>query len=60
MRATKIRLHSRDWRVDLPVIEAVRESGAALEVMVDANQGWRVPGDRAPRWGVDYRDGVRE
>ena len=26
--------------------------GADLELMVDANQGWRMPGDREPRWDV--------
>jgi L-alanine-DL-glutamate epimerase-like enolase superfamily enzyme len=53
VKAVKIRLHSSDWRVDLPVIEAVREAvGADLEIMVDANQGWRMPGDLAPRWDV--------
>jgi D-galactarolactone cycloisomerase len=52
VRATKIRLHSSDWRLDLPVIEAVREAVPELEVMVDANQGWRMPGDRTPRWDV--------
>ena len=51
VRAVKIRLHSTDWRVDLPVIEAVREAvGDALEIMVDANQGWRMPGDLTPCW----------
>jgi D-galactarolactone cycloisomerase len=52
IRATKIRLHSRDWRIDLPVIEAVREAVPELEVMVDANQGWRMPGDLTPRWDL--------
>ena len=51
--ALKLRLHSQDWRVDLPVIEAVREAvGADLEIMVDANQGWRMPGDVTPRWDL--------
>jgi len=51
VRAVKLRLHSTDWRIDLPVIEAVREAvGADLEIMVDANQGWRMPGDLTPRW----------
>ncbi len=51
--AVKLRLHSRDWRVDLPVIEAVRDAvGDDMEVMVDANQGWRMPGDLTPRWDV--------
>jgi D-galactarolactone cycloisomerase len=51
--ATKIRLHSQDWRVDLPVLEAVRDEVPELEVMVDANQGWRMPGDLTPRWDVE-------
>lgn len=52
VRAVKIRLHSKDWRIDLPVIEAVREAVPELEVMVDANQGWRMPGDLTPRWNL--------
>lgn len=53
VRAVKLRLHSSDWRVDLPVIEAVREAvGRDLQIMVDANQGWRMPGDLTPRWDL--------
>jgi D-galactarolactone cycloisomerase len=53
VRAVKLRLHSSDWRVDLPVIEAVRDAvGSDLEIMVDANQGWRMPGDLTPRWDL--------
>jgi L-alanine-DL-glutamate epimerase-like enolase superfamily enzyme len=53
VKAVKLRLHSGDWRADLPVIEAVRDAvGSGLEIMVDANQGWRMPGDLAPRWDV--------
>jgi D-galactarolactone cycloisomerase len=51
VKAVKLRLHSSDWRVDLPVVEAVRDVvGSGLEIMVDANQGWRMPGDLTPRW----------
>jgi len=51
VRALKLRLHSQDWRTDLPVIEAVRDAvGRDVELMVDANQGWRMPGDLTPRW----------
>jgi len=54
VRAVKLRLHSSDWRIDLPVIEAVRDAvGGDLEIMVDANQGWRMPGDLTPRWDRD-------
>jgi D-galactarolactone cycloisomerase len=53
LRAVKLRLHSDDWRLDLPVLEAVREAlGDGLELMVDANQGWRMPGDLTPRWDL--------
>ena len=49
----KIRFHHADWREDVDVVEAVRDAvGPELEMMVDANQGWRMPGDRAPRWDV--------
>jgi len=54
VRAVKLRLHASGWRIDLPVIEAVREAvGTDLEIMVDANQGWRMPGDLTPRWDRD-------
>lgn len=53
VRAAKIRFHHVDWRDDLAVVEAVRDAvGSAFELMVDANQGWRMPGDRSPRWDV--------
>ena len=53
IRAVKIRFHHDDWREDVAVVEAVRAAaGQGLEIMVDANQGWRVPGDVSPRWDV--------
>jgi D-galactarolactone cycloisomerase len=53
IRAVKIRFHLDDWRQDLAGVAAVRDAvGAEMEIMVDANQGWRMPGDRAPRWDV--------
>jgi len=53
IRAVKIRFHHADWREDVEVVEAVRAAaGPALEIMVDANQGWRMPGDLEPRWDV--------
>src|SRR4051812_25925062 len=49
LRAVKIRFHHADWRDDVKTVEAVREAvGPELELMVDANQGWRMPGDREP------------
>jgi D-galactarolactone cycloisomerase len=53
VRAAKIRFHHADWRADVAVVEAVRDAvGAEFELMVDANQGWRMPGDLEPRWDV--------
>jgi L-alanine-DL-glutamate epimerase-like enolase superfamily enzyme len=52
VRAVKLRLHTSDWRIDLPLVEAVREAVPELDVLVDANQGWRMPGDLTPRWDL--------
>ena len=53
IRAVKIRFHHADWREDVAVVEAVRDAaGRELEIMVDANQGWRMPGDLERRWDV--------
>ncbi len=53
VRATKIRFHHENWRDDVAVVERVRDAvGSRLEIMVDANQGWRMPGDRTARWDV--------
>ena len=53
VRALKLRLHSEDWHADLPALEAVRDAVLSdLELMVDANQGWRMPGDLTPRWDL--------
>jgi L-alanine-DL-glutamate epimerase-like enolase superfamily enzyme len=53
IQALKIRFHHADWREDFEVVEAVRDRvGPGMRVMVDANQGWRMPGDLSPRWDV--------
>jgi L-alanine-DL-glutamate epimerase-like enolase superfamily enzyme len=52
--AVKLRLRGERWQEDVAVVAAVRDAvGDRLELMVDANQGWRMPGDRTPRWDVD-------
>nr|WP_244669042.1 mandelate racemase/muconate lactonizing enzyme family protein [Rhodobium orientis] len=54
--AMKIRFSSsaggRDgWRADLKVLEAIRARlGDKLDLMVDCNQGWRMPSDTAAPW----------
>jgi L-alanine-DL-glutamate epimerase-like enolase superfamily enzyme len=50
-RAMKIRFHHEDPEEDIRVVEAVRKAvGDRLEIMVDANQGWRMPWDTGPSW----------
>lgn len=51
--AMKIRFHRGDWRDDIRALEAVRKAvGDKLELMVDCNQGWRMPWDVAPPWSL--------
>ena len=53
VKAVKLRLHDPDWRRDIELVERVRDAvGADVELMVDANQGWRMAGDRRARWDV--------
>jgi D-galactarolactone cycloisomerase len=53
LRAAKLRLSLGDWRRDVEVVERVRDRvGSTIELMVDANQGWRMAGDRTSRWDV--------
>ena len=49
--AMKIRFHRGDWREDIKALEAVRQRvGSGLELMVDCNQGWRLPWDTEAPW----------
>ncbi|MFI4934367.1 MAG: mandelate racemase/muconate lactonizing enzyme family protein [Caulobacterales bacterium] len=49
--AMKIRFRRGDWRDDIAALEAVRaRMGDRLELMVDCNQGWRMPWDTEPPW----------
>jgi L-alanine-DL-glutamate epimerase-like enolase superfamily enzyme len=49
--ALKLRFHRGDWRDDIRALEAVRARlGDRLEIMVDCNQGWRLPWDTAAPW----------
>jgi D-galactarolactone cycloisomerase len=48
-RALKIRVDARHMEEGLAVVRATREAiGDDMEIMVDLNQGWRMPGDSAP------------
>ena len=49
--AMKIRFQRGHWRDDIRALEAVRTRvGNRLELMVDCNQGWRLPQDTYPPW----------
>ena len=49
--ALKLRFHRGDWRDDVRALEAVRARvGDRLELMVDCNQGWRLPWDTEAAW----------
>ncbi len=49
--AMKIRFRRGDWKDDIRILEAVRSRvGSRLELMVDCNQGWRMPWDTEPSW----------
>ena len=46
VRAVKLRFHAEDWREDVARRASGSRSGRdRFEIMVDANQGWRMPGD---------------
>ena len=53
VRAAKVRFNQSDWREDIKVVEAARDAaGSGMELMVDANHGWRMTGDLRPRWDL--------
>ena len=52
--ALKIRFQRPDVAEDLAVLAAVRGAvGPDIELMVDCNQGWRMPWDIQPPWTYD-------
>ncbi len=53
--ALKLRFGRPSIEDDLAVLRAVRdEVGDALDLMVDCNQGWRMPWDTSEPWDVDH------
>jgi L-alanine-DL-glutamate epimerase-like enolase superfamily enzyme len=51
--AVKIRFQRGDWHDDVRALEAVRARvGTRLELLVDCNQGWRLPWDTQTPWGL--------
>ena len=52
-RAMKVRFHRGDWREDVRALEAVRARiGSGLDLLVDCNQGWRLPWDTQTPWNL--------
>jgi L-alanine-DL-glutamate epimerase-like enolase superfamily enzyme len=59
--ALKLRFGRPSIDDDLRVLDAVRDAiGDTMEVMVDCNQGWRMPWDTAPPWRVEQAWSVAE
>jgi len=59
--ALKVRFGRPRIDDDLAVIRAVRDVvGERLQLMVDCNQGWRMPWDTQEPWTVDHATGVAE
>jgi L-alanine-DL-glutamate epimerase-like enolase superfamily enzyme len=53
-KALKIRFHHPDPQEDIKVVESVRKAvGDSLEIMVDANQGWKMPWDTGISWDFE-------
>lgn len=59
--ALKIRFGRPSPADDLAAVRAVRDAvGDELELMVDCNQGWRMPYDTSPPWDLDHATAVAE
>ena len=58
-RALKLRIDRQHVDEGLRAVEAVRDAvGTDLEIMVDLNQGWRMPGDLSPLLDAEAVDRV--
>jgi L-alanine-DL-glutamate epimerase-like enolase superfamily enzyme len=57
--ALKVRFGRPNLDDDLAVVKAIRDAlGSSLELMVDCNQGWRMPWDIATPWTLDHATDV--
>jgi L-alanine-DL-glutamate epimerase-like enolase superfamily enzyme len=52
--ALKVRLGDGEVSAEVAVVQAIRDAvGDGLELLVDCNQGWRMPWDTRPAWDLD-------
>jgi L-alanine-DL-glutamate epimerase-like enolase superfamily enzyme len=59
--ALKVRFGRASIDEDVAVVVAIREAlGDRLELMVDCNQGWRMPWDTQAPWGIETATAVAE
>jgi L-alanine-DL-glutamate epimerase-like enolase superfamily enzyme len=59
--ALKVRFGRPDPAEDLAVVAAIKDAvGDTMELMVDCNQGWRMPWDTRPPWTLDHATDVAE
>jgi len=59
--ALKVRFGRPVLDDDLAVVKAIRDAvGTTLDLLVDCNQGWRMPWDTLAPWGVDKATEVAE
>jgi L-alanine-DL-glutamate epimerase-like enolase superfamily enzyme len=59
--ALKVRFGRPKLEDDFAVLQAIRDAlGMELELMVDCNQGWRMPWDTAQPWNLDKAIEVAE
>lgn len=57
--ALKLRFHHEDWRRDVEALRAARKAvGDRMGLMVDCNQGWRMPWDTREPWSLDEATAV--
>jgi D-galactarolactone cycloisomerase len=60
-KAMKVRIDRTQVEEGIAAVTAVREAvGDSMEIMVDLNQGWRMPGDLSPALERDYVRGIAE
>ncbi len=57
--AIKLRMYEDDVGAEIAFVRAVREAvGDEVELMVDANQGWRLGGDTRRPWSLETAEAV--